>query len=198
MPRELFLLAAYVLGSIPFAYLAVRLVGRGDIRAVGSGNVGATNTLRAAGWKVAVPVALLDIAKGVAAVLLMRSVTASPLWIAAAGLAAVVGHCFPVWLRFKGGKGVATAGGVFLTIAPATVGIVALIWIATLLVTRIVSASSVLAAACFPLVFALLRHPRAEVLAVVVAVVLVIIFRHRTNIERLVRGDEKRMWGKRR
>ncbi len=104
MARELMLAVAYFVGSIPFAFLFVKAVGRGDVRQVGSGNVGATNALRAAGWKVALPIAILDIAKGVAAVLLMRQVTANPDWVAAAGLAAIVGHCFPVWLRFRGGK----------------------------------------------------------------------------------------------
>jgi len=196
MPRELMLLVAYLLGSIPFAYLAVLVVGKGDIRKVGSGNVGATNTLRAAGWKVALPVALLDIAKGVAAVLLMKAVTASPTWAVGAGLAAVVGHCFPVWLRFVGGKGVATAGGVFLTLYTLPTLVAAGVWIVMMIVTRIVSASSLMAAASLPVALYLMRRPGPEVLACTAAAALVIIFRHKSNIRRLVRGEEPRMWGR--
>jgi glycerol-3-phosphate acyltransferase PlsY len=196
--RELLVVAGYVLGSIPFALLAVRLAGKGDIRKVGSGNVGATNTLRAAGWKVALPVALLDIGKGVAAVLLMRSVTANPAWLAAAGLAAIVGHCFPVWLGFSGGKGVATAAGVFGALAPTALLVAAGIWVAGLLVTRIVSVSSLLAAAGFPVVLYFLRHPRPEVMACAVAAAMVIIFRHRKNVRRLARGEEPRLFGRKR
>ena len=140
MTREIVLAAAYFLGSIPFAFLIVKAAGRGDVRTVGSGNVGATNAMRVAGWKVALPVALLDIGKGVAAVMLMRSVTANPSWVAAAGLAAIVGHCFPVWLGFAGGKGVATAAGVFLTFAWQPMLAVAAVWMAVLLLFRIVSA----------------------------------------------------------
>jgi glycerol-3-phosphate acyltransferase PlsY len=198
MGRELALVVAYLLGSVPFALLAVRLVGKGDIRQVGSGNVGATNTLRAAGWKVALPVALLDIAKGVAAVLLMETVTANPAWVAAAGLAAIVGHCFPIWLGFSGGKGVATAAGVFGTLSPVTVLVVAGVWILSLLLTRIVSISSLLAAAAFPVALYFLRHPRPEVMLCAVAAALVIIFRHKANIRRLVRGEEPRLFGRKR
>jgi glycerol-3-phosphate acyltransferase PlsY len=193
MLREAMLVMAYFLGSIPFAYLLVKAAGHGDVRAIGSGNVGATNAMRAAGWRLALVVALLDVGKGVAAVLLMRQVTANPAWVAAAGAMAVVGHCCPVWLRFVGGKGVATAGGVYLTLALFPTLVVAGIWIAMLVVTRIVSASSVVAAASFPVAYWLIAHPTPpqELCAVVVA--LVIIFRHRTNLARLVRGEEPKL-----
>jgi len=196
MPRELMLVVAYLLGSIPFAYLAVLVAGKGDIRKVGSGNVGATNTLRAAGWKVALPVALLDIGKGVAAVLLTRAVTTNPAWVAAAGLAAVVGHCFPVWLRFVGGKGVATAGGVFLTLYTVPALVAAGVWVLVLLASRLVSLSSLVAAASFPIALHVLKRPSPEVLGCAAAAALVIIYRHKTNIRRLVRGEEPRMWGR--
>ena len=150
MPREVMLVVAYLLGSIPFAYLFVRAAGRGDVRRVGSGNVGATNAMRAAGWKLALVVALLDVGKGVLAVVLMRQVTANPAWAGAAGVLAVVGHCFPVWLGFTGGKGVATAAGAFGSIAIMPVLAVAGVWVALLALTRIVSLSSVIAAASFP------------------------------------------------
>jgi glycerol-3-phosphate acyltransferase PlsY len=125
----------------------------------------------------------------------MKAVTANPAWIAGAGLAAIVGHCFPVWLRFAGGKGVATAAGVFGTLSPWAVLVVAGVWVISLLVTRIVSASSLLGAASFPVAMYFLHRPRPEVLACAVAAALVISFRHKSNIRRLVRGEEPRMWG---
>jgi glycerol-3-phosphate acyltransferase PlsY len=191
--REAMLVVAYLLGSIPFAFLAVRLVGKGDIRRVGSGNVGATNTMRAAGWKVALPVALLDVAKGVAAVLLMRTVTASPVWVAGAGLAAIVGHCFPVWLRFSGGKGVATGAGVFFTLAPLPAAVVGGVWLVLMVATRIVSLASVIAAASFPVVYFFLGRPSRGVLLCATLAAMVIIYRHRGNIRRLTRGEEPRL-----
>ena len=193
MPREVMLVVAYLLGSIPFAYLFVRAAGRGDVRRVGSGNVGATNAMRAAGWKLALVVALLDVGKGVLAVVLMRQVTANPAWAGAAGVLAVVGHCFPVWLGFTGGKGVATAAGAFGSIAIMPVLAVAGVWVALLALTRIVSLSSVIAAASFPVFFYFLAAPRPpEALCAAVAV-SVIIWRHRDNLARLVRGEEPRL-----
>lgn len=191
--REVMLVVSYLLGSIPFAFLAVRLVGKGDIRAVGSGNVGATNTMRAAGWKVALPVALLDVAKGIAAVLLMRTVTASPLWAAGAGLAAIVGHCFPVWLRFSGGKGVATGAGVFAVLAPLPAAVAGGVWLLIAVSTRIISLSSVIAAASFPVLYFFLAHPSRGVLVCATLAAMVIIYRHRGNIRRLTRGEEPRL-----
>jgi len=198
MLKEAFLVVAYLLGSIPFAYLAVRAAGRGDIRRVGSGNVGATNAMRAAGWKLALVVALLDISKGVLAVVLMRQVTANPAWAAAAGTMAVIGHCFPAWLGFVGGKGVATAAGAFGTIAIVPILAVAPVWLVVLAATRIVSLSSVIAAASFPVLLHLLARPSLAVEACAVVAVLVIIFRHRDNVRRLARGEEPRLGGGRR
>lgn len=193
--RELALLGAYLLGSVPFAYIAVRLVGRGDVRTIGSGNVGATNTLRAAGWKVALAVAVLDVGKGVAAVSLMRMATGSPGWAAAAGLAAVVGHCFPVWLGCSGGKGVATAVGAFVVLAPLACGVVALVWAAVLGASRYVSLASVSAAAAFPIALHAVASPtRGELMAAVVTA-LVIVGRHHGNIRRLARREEPRLGG---
>lgn len=198
MARELMLAVAYFVGSIPFAFLFVKAVGRGDVRQVGSGNVGATNALRAAGWKVALPIAILDIAKGVAAVLLMRQVTANPDWVAAAGLAAIVGHCFPVWLRFSGGKGVATGAGVFFTLAWLPMLVVAGVWIAMLLVFRIVSLASVATAAAFPVALFFISRPPGPVVLCAVLAALVIIWRHRWNLARLARGEEPRLGEKKR
>lgn len=193
MPRELMLLLSYLLGSVPFALIFVKLAGRGDVRRVGSGNVGATNALRAAGWKVALPVALADVGKGVAAVLLMRHVTPEPGWVLAAGVAAVVGHCFPVWLGFSGGKGVATAGGVYLTLALPAALAAAAVWAVLLAAFRIVSVASVVTAALFPLLVYLLLRPTVVEMALTAAVAIVIVLRHHGNIRRLVRGEEPRI-----
>jgi glycerol-3-phosphate acyltransferase PlsY len=125
----------------------------------------------------------------------MRTTTDNPAWIAAAGLAAVVGHCFPVWLGFVGGKGVATAGGVFFTLFWLPTLIAAGVWIAVFAATRIVSAASLLAAASFPVALYVVKHPRPEVLACATLAALVIIFRHRSNLGRLVRGEEPRLFG---
>jgi acyl phosphate:glycerol-3-phosphate acyltransferase len=191
--KEAMLVVAYLLGSIPFAYIFVKIAGGVDVRRVGSGNVGATNAMRAAGWRWAIVVALLDIGKGVLAVVLMRQVTANPAWAAAAGVMAVVGHCFPVWLSFQGGKGVATAAGAFGTIALAPIGVVAVVWVALLALTRIVSLSSVIAAASFPVLLYLIKRPPLQVALCAVAAVSVIIWRHRSNMVRLVQGDEPRL-----
>lgn len=196
MAREIALLGAYLLGSIPFAYIAVRLAGRGDVRTIGSGNVGATNTLRAAGWKVALVVALLDVSKGVAAVVIMRLATGSPGWAAAAGLAAVIGHCFPVWLAFVGGKGVATALGAFVLLAPTACGVVAVVWLVVLAAGRYVSLASVSAAATFPLALQVVGEPTAGELSAAVITSLVIIARHHGNIRRLARREEPRLGGR--
>ncbi len=196
MAKEAMLVVAYLLGSVPFAYLFVRLAGRGDVRQVGSGNVGATNAMRAAGWRWALVVALLDVGKGVLAVYLMRLLTANPAWAAAAGVMAVVGHCFPVWLSFQGGKGVATAAGAFGSLALGPLGAAAAVWVLLLASTRFVSLSSVIAAATFPIFFYLIVHPPLPVALCAAAAVVVIIWRHRTNLARLVRHEEPRLFGK--
>jgi glycerol-3-phosphate acyltransferase PlsY len=193
MMREVMLIGAYLLGSIPFAYLFVRAAGRGDVRRIGSGNVGATNAMRAVGWRLALVVALLDVGKGVLAVALMRQLTANPAWAAAAGTLAVVGHCFPVWLSFKGGKGVATAAGAFGSLALLPLLPVAAVWLVLLALTRIVSLASVVAAASFPVFLHFLAPAPPAVVACAVAAVLVIIWRHRDNMARLVRGEEPRL-----
>jgi glycerol-3-phosphate acyltransferase PlsY len=195
MTRQLMLVVAYLLGSIPFAFIAVKLVGKGDVREVGSGNVGATNTMRAAGWKVALPVMLADISKGVLAVVLMRIVTNNPDWIAAAGLAAIIGHCFPVWLGFVGGKGVATAAGVFALLAWQPVLIAAGVWLALVIITRYVSVASMTAAVALPVAFVLLERPPFTVGLCVAIAGLVVISRHSGNIARLARGEERRLGG---
>lgn len=188
--RLALLVVAYLIGSVPTAFLLVRLLGRGDVRKIGSGNVGATNTLRAAGWRAALVVLVVDVAKGVLAVALMRQAGAGPGWSAAAGCAAVVGHCFPVWLRFSGGKGVATAVGALALIAPAVVPIGAAVWLALIVATRYVALASVVAALAMPPAAYWLARPAPAVLGWVTAIVAVVIWRHRGNLARLARGEE--------
>ncbi|MEW6337424.1 MAG: glycerol-3-phosphate 1-O-acyltransferase PlsY [Acidobacteriota bacterium] len=190
------LVVAYLLGSLPSAYLLVRIAGRGDVRRIGSGNVGATNALRAAGLPVALAVLLLDLGKGVAAVLLMRLVTGNPAWAAAAAFAAIVGHCFPVWLRFSGGKGVATLIGAYALIAPGALAAAAGVWVAVFAATRTVAAGSLAAAAALPVALHVIGAPRPEVLGCTAAAALVVIWRHRENLARLVRGEEPRIGGR--
>lgn len=182
----------YLLGSLPTAYLLVRLVGRGDVRRIGSGNVGATNALRAAGWKLALLVLVVDVGKGLLAVWLMRQVTHHPGWAALAGVAAIAGHCFPIWLRFEGGKGVATLAGVYGLIAPGALLAVAGVWVTTFALSRIVALASLVAAAALPLAVYFVARPPATVLVSSVAAALVVMWRHRGNLERLVRGEEPR------
>lgn len=196
VPAWAALIAGYLLGSFPSAYVLVKLAGRGDVRRIGSGNVGATNALRAAGWPVALVVLVLDLGKGVLAVLLMRQFTSSPSWAAAAALAAIAGHCFPVWLRFAGGKGVATLIGAYVMIAPASLAAAAVVWVVVFALTRTVAAGSLAAAAALPLALHLIGSPRPEVLGCTVAASLIVIWRHRENLSRLVRGEEPRLGGR--
>ena len=194
--RLVLLVLAYLIGSIPTAFLLVRLLGRGDVRTIGSGNVGATNTLRAAGWRAALVVLVVDVAKGALAVVLMRQAGAGPAWSAAAGFAAVIGHCFPVWLSFAGGKGVATAVGALALVAPAVVPVGAAVWLAVIVASRYVALASVVAAITIPFAAWRLARPTPAVLAWVAAVVAIVIWRHRRNLARLARGTEPK-FGKR-
>jgi glycerol-3-phosphate acyltransferase PlsY len=187
----------YFLGSIPFGYLLVRATGGGDIRYIGSGNIGATNVARTSGWPVGVATLLLDTAKGSLAVWIAGHFSGGSIRIMIfAGLAAILGHVFPVWLQFKGGKGVATALGVFLAICwPATAAAV-LLFVLVALFYRYVSLASVSAAAASPLLVYLLYAPgHAPPTAVSVCTLLaavVVIVKHRDNIERLLAGTEPR------
>ncbi len=203
MKLTLFVLAiSYLLGSIPFGYLLVRLVRKEDIRAVGSGNIGATNVARSGAKGLGVLTLLLDLSKGLAAVLLARHFAPgapgypSDLAVDAA-VAAVIGHIFPVWLRFRGGKGVATALGVFLGLAW-PVALAALAVFALLVAaTRIVSLASIIAAAALP-VFAMLLLPDRSLayLGGVIFISLLVIVKHRANITRLINGTEPRFGSK--
>jgi glycerol-3-phosphate acyltransferase PlsY len=183
--------ASYLLGATPTSYIAGKL-GRGiDLREHGSKNLGATNVYRILGWKYAIPVALIDIAKGAVPVLFAPN---SPYpWLPlAAGGAAVLGHMFSPYVSFKGGKGVATAAGMFLALAPLAVLIAIPVWGVCLWLTGYVSLSSIVAVLSVPLMVALLQPGESYVFWASVVLVLLIIFAHRRNIARLIAGTENR------
>ena len=184
--------AAYLIGSIPFALLLARRLGVDDLRRVGSGNVGAANVLRAFGVRPGVLVALLDMSKGVVSVAIAQKVGHSGAATAVAGLAAVVGHIYPVWLRFRGGKGVATACGVFSMLAPFAAAPALAIFITTVWITGYVSVGSVVAVASLPPLAWVLGASTATVIAALAAAAL-ILFRHRSNLMRVRTGTERRL-----
>lgn len=190
----LWLVASYFVGAIPTSYLAGRLFRGIDLREHGSKNLGATNVYRTLGWKYAVPVGLVDVAKGAVPVLVFApQVSASELFALACGIAAIVGHVFSVFVRFRGGKGVATAAGVMLGLAPMALGAVLVLWLVTLKLSGYVSLASIAAAAVFPLAVYLLERPdRPEILWLDALVAAAIIWLHRTNIRRLLNGTESR------
>lgn len=193
VPPAVLVIVAYLLGSISFAVLLVRARTGRDIRAEGSGNAGATNVLRSHGKKLALLVALLDVAKGVAAVLLVRLVTSDPRWAAAAGFAAILGHVFPVFYGFRGGKGVATAVGAFLALSPLAVLVSLALFIAIVAATRYVSLGSVVAFAILPPIAGLFFHaPRAVVTAAGMTALLILL-KHLPNLKRLARGEEGKL-----
>jgi glycerol-3-phosphate acyltransferase PlsY len=185
-------IAAYLIGSVPFAVILARQWGAVDLRAIGSGNVGATNVLRAHGVAPGVLVALLDMAKGALSVLLADRLSTGAAAPAAAACAAVIGHVYPVWLGFRGGKGVATACGAFSILTPIA-GLVAFgVFAATVWVSRYVSLGSVLASAVLPSV-AYLSGSQMSVVAAASATALLVVIRHRTNLIRMRLGTERRI-----
>jgi glycerol-3-phosphate acyltransferase PlsY len=193
----LLILLGYVLGSIPFGYLLVRARSGGDVRAMGSGNIGATNVARTAGMSIGVATLLLDAGKGYFAVWLAGHFSRGNIRIMMyAGLAAILGHVFPVWLKFSGGKGVATALGVFLMISWAAVAAAVAVFAIVVLFWRYVSLASVSAAAALPLLVYLLyapgHAPPAAVTAGTLLAPILVIVNHRENIERLMAGTEPR------
>ena len=186
---------AYLLGSIPFGLLVAKVFGRGDVRKEGSGNIGATNVSRVAGPLAGILTLLLDGAKGAAAVLVAgRYSNDSAMWMVIAGLAALVGHCFPVWLKFKGGKGVATAAGVYLALCPPAflAGLILFLLVAGF--SRYVSLGSVAAAVAMPLLMYFLWAPHHAPPPVItfgaLAVAVLIVYKHDGNLQRLVEGTE--------
>jgi acyl phosphate:glycerol-3-phosphate acyltransferase len=190
----LWLVASYFVGAIPTSYLAGRLFRGIDLREHGSKNLGATNVYRTLGWRFAVPVGLFDMAKGAAPVLLFAPrVSDSQLFALACGIAAIMGHVFSVFVRFRGGKGVATAAGVMLGLTPIALGVAALTWLLIVALSGYVSLASIAAAAVFPLgVYFLERLERPEILWLDVLVAVAIIWLHRANIRRLLDGTESR------
>jgi glycerol-3-phosphate acyltransferase PlsY len=190
----LWLAASYLAGAIPTSYLVGRLFRGIDLREHGSKNLGATNLYRTLGWRYAIPVGLFDIAKGAIPVLVFAPrVSSSQLFALACGIAAIVGHVFSVFVRFRGGKGVATAAGVMLGLTPAALGVSLLVWVVLVFATGYVSLGSIAAAAVFPLAVFLIDHPdRPEILWIDVALAAGIIWLHRSNISRLLNGTEHR------
>jgi glycerol-3-phosphate acyltransferase PlsY len=202
-------LEAYLIGSIPFGYLIVRLTAGADVRETGSGGTGATNVSRRAGKLAGVLTLVLDALKGAAAIAIARFVFGNAIfgasasapdwqwWVAAAGVIAIAGHCFPIWLGFRGGKGVATGVGVFLMLAPLSVVVAAMIFLLVVLLTRYVSLGSIIAAATIPLIiwlrpsFTTADSYKPTLMAAIVGGAL-IIFMHRANIAGLISGTESK------
>jgi glycerol-3-phosphate acyltransferase PlsY len=196
----LVLIIAYLLGSIPFGYLVVKAGEGDDIRDQGSGNIGAANVARNAGLFAGVLTLVLDAAKGYAAVLIAErwaTGSNSTRWMMASAIAAVVGHMYPVWLGFKGGKGVATSLGVFVPICREAVLIAIILWILVVAFWRYSSLGSVVAAAALPVLVHLFYAPRhappGYVTQGTILISLLVLWKHRANIERLIAGDEPRL-----
>ncbi len=187
------LILAYLLGATPTSYVAGRL-GRGiDLRQHGSHNLGATNVYRVLGWRYAIPVGLIDVAKGVVPVAILGPWSNGPAWFTVAlGIAAVLGHMFSPYVRFRGGKGVATTAGVFLALAPLAVLISLAIWGATLWLSGYVSVASLTVAVLFPLWVRLTAPGEPYTLGAAIVLALLLVYAHRGNIERLRQGTENR------
>ena len=191
MEREYLIpVIGYLLGSIPFGFLIVRVSAGADIRRQGSGNIGATNVFRKSRW-AGVGTLLLDGGKGYLAVFIARWMGGDPAWQAIAALAAILGHVFTVWLRFKGGKGVATGCGAYLAICPAAVVTTLVVFVVTVAVTRYISLASILATGAFPL-WAYLYGEPVSVLLWGALGASVIILKHHQNIRRLFAGTESK------
>jgi glycerol-3-phosphate acyltransferase PlsY len=185
------LVSAYLIGGIPFGYLLVKLATGRDVRDFGSGNIGATNVLRTTGRGIGVATLLLDILKGAAAVWLADRLThGSVLWMSAAALAVMFGHAFPIFLRFKGGKAVASFIGAFLYLTPVPLLAVVVIFVVVVAATRYISLGSIVGAAVFPLCVWLIEHPAWPVIAASMIAGAFIISRHKANIGRLRAGNE--------
>jgi len=184
-------LVAYLIGSIPFALILARRWGA-DLRQVGSGNLGAANVMRTSGVRAGVLVALLDMTKGAASVWLAARVGDGAELPAAAGLAAIVGHVYPIWLRFRGGKGVATACGVFAMLTPLAIPPAFALFAAVVWLTQYISLGSILASLALPPLAYAVGSPTPSVVAAVGAAAL-ILFRHRSNVLRVWTGTERRV-----
>jgi glycerol-3-phosphate acyltransferase PlsY len=189
----------YVFGSIPASYLLARWFAGVDLRNVGSGNVGASNVLRVAGPGAYAAAILLDVGKGAGAVLLARFLGASGVVQVLGGVATVVGHMVPFWLRFKGGKGVATTVGVFGALTPLATLCVAVLWMAVVLLTRYASVASLAAVGALPFVLLVVHSTaRPELLLLSLVLLVAVVYRHRSNLVRLRAGQERKLTWKRR
>jgi glycerol-3-phosphate acyltransferase PlsY len=204
-PYLIVIIVAYLLGSIPFGFVLVKLFRGEDVRATGSGNIGATNVARTGSKGLAIATLALDALKGMAAVALAAVLSHTSLnycsdgdcvestrLMALAALAAVLGHIFPIWLKFKGGKGVATALGVFLVLFPKAVLVSLALFILVVMLTRYVSLGSILAAIAFPVAAYFLSTTDWEALLPACLISLIVVIKHQANISRLIAGNENR------
>ena len=189
-PVIIALIGGYLLGSIPFGLLITKATGGGDIREIGSGNIGATNVLRTGRKELAALTLLLDAGKAAAALLLVNHFVGAPYGLVA-GAAALIGHCYPIWLKFDGGKGVATFFGCLLAAAWPVGLIAAAIWLASAALTRMSSLAALAAAGTAPIVAMILGYTYVGYMAVVLAMVIYI--RHRENIGRILKGTESKI-----
>jgi glycerol-3-phosphate acyltransferase PlsY len=185
-------ISGYLLGSVPFAYLLARRHRGIDLRRAGSGNVGAANLLRTTTIKIGVGAMALDMAKGVLSVMVARQLEPGPSAPAAAGIAAVVGHMYPVWLKFRGGKGVATSCGVFAVLAPWATVMAGLVFIVSVWWTKYISLGSVIASALLGPLAYLTGSPVVTVAGAIIVGAL-IVHRHRSNLARIMAGSERRI-----
>lgn len=190
--KILFIVLSYLLGAVPTGYLAYKLSGQGDIREHGSRNTGATNVMRLKGWKLAIPVVVVDVLKGFLPAFLAFRIFGDPRLALAASFAAVVGHCYPVYIRFRGGKGVATTVGAAMAVGLVPLFVCAALFLAVVGLTRYVSLGSVLAVTAFPLL-ALAFGAGSETVLWGFAIAALILFRHRANIGRLLAGRERKL-----
>jgi glycerol-3-phosphate acyltransferase PlsY len=187
----LVLLTAYLIGGIPFGYILVKLSTGLDVRSMGSGNIGATNVLRTSGRGIAIATLLLDMGKGFVAVWLAGRLTdGSPLWMGLAAIAVILGHAYPVFLKFRGGKAVASFIGAFLCLTPIPLFATLLLFVIVVAVTRYISLGSILACGSFPLAVWLILHPPTPIWASALICGAFVVYRHRANIERIRAGKE--------
>jgi acyl phosphate:glycerol-3-phosphate acyltransferase len=194
MPGPLTTLMAYLLGSIPFGYLIVRWQRGIDIRQTGSRSIGATNVMRNLGISGFIATFVLDCGKGFAAVTLASRLTGNDArWVAAAAVSAVAGHLFPIWLGFRGGKGVATGVGAFAALAPIPMALVLVFFAILVAIWRFISLGSIVATASFPVLVYLLNKPPTPIVIGAAGAASLIIVSHRANIRRLLTGTEKKL-----